>query len=802
TGGATTVYGSDAVAGVVNFITRDDFEGFGLETSAYVTGEGDSEVYDINLTWGHNFASGRGNVTLYGGYLDRRESFAADRDLTAVPLFDTWEGEIVEAGSSSIPEGVVFFPEVDFGNGPGRTTFTADGVPREFIDPDDRYNFAPANYLQVPLERYSAGMFLNYELSERIEGYTELTYTRNTGRQNLAPVPAFDLVTMNLDNPVLSPEAQQVFADNFVPDPNDPNLVSFFFGRRMEEVGPRIADTTNDYYRVVAGLRGFLNDTWDYDVWVSYTKGEEDERLLNDVSRTSFLQGLLVDPVSGQCFDTSRGCVPLNMFGAGTLSAEAVEFLRLPPAANTTNREQKLVSAFVRGDLFETWAGPVAVAVGAEWRSDSGNFVADDSLFSGDALGFSGASSVDGRESVGEIYAEALIPLADNAPFARYLAFEVGGRLSEYDNAGSVDTFKVGGDWEPVDNLRFRTMFQRSVRAPDLVEAFQEQLRSPGTFVDSINTDPCSASEDPVANGNVEKCVLQGIPQDLVGVFEATPFFPTTFVSGGNPALVPETAETWTAGVVFTGFEDWVFSLDYFDLQVEDAIGSANAQLVCFDAKNTGNVLCDNIVRDPNNFNVVEVDETSSNLGATQTSGIDIQVSYATELPALFGIGGSYADLTVNLVWTHLRELKFQDNPTVDPIDCAGYFGFTCEFSGIGTTFPENRVTTNISYVAGDWDMHMTWRWIADTDNDAERFAELVGFDDPIVSVPSTGNRNYLDFGLGYRFTDNISARLNIVDLFDEDAPLMADAAISNNTDDRLYDIFGRAYQLTLQLYY
>jgi iron complex outermembrane receptor protein len=802
TGGATTVYGSDAVAGVVNFITRDDFEGFGLETSAYVTGEGDSEVYDLNLTWGHNFASGRGNITLFGGYLDRRESFASDRELTAVPLFDTWEGEIIEAGSRTIPEGVIFFPPVDFGNGPAPTTFTTDGVPREYVEPADLYNYAPANYLQVPLERYSAGMFLNYELSERIEGYTELTYTRNTGRQNLAPVPAFEFATVNLDNPVLSPEAQQVFANNFIPDPNDPNLVSFFVARRMEEVGPRIADTTNDYYRVVAGMRGFLNDTWDYDVWASFTKGEEEELLLNDVSRTSFLQGLLVDPVSGQCFDTSRGCVPVNMFGAGNISAEAVEFLRLPPAVNITNREQKLVSAFVRGDPFETWAGPVAVAVGAEWRSDSGDFQADESLFTGDAMGFSGTSSVDGRESVGEIYAEALIPLADNVPFARYLAFEVGGRLSEYDNAGSVDTFKLGGDWEPVSDLRLRTMFQRSVRAPDLVEAFQEQLRSPGSFVNNNNVDPCSASEDPAANGNVEKCVLQGIPQDQVGVFEATPFFPTTFISGGNPALVPETAETWTAGVVFTGFEDWVFSLDYFDLQVEDTIGSANAQLVCFDAKNTGNVLCDNIVRDPNNFNVVEVDETASNLGATETSGIDVQVSYATELPALFGIGGSYADLTVNLVWTHLRELKFQENPVVDPIDCAGYFGFTCEFSEIGTTFPENRVTTNISYLAGNWDMHLTWRWIGDTENDAERFAEIIGFDDPIVSVPSTGNRNYLDFGLGYQFTDNISARLNIANLLDEDAPLMADGAISNNTDDRLYDIFGRAYQLTLLLRY
>ena len=525
TGGATTVYGSDAVAGVVNFIMRDDFEGFGLDASAYVTEVGDSEVYDLNITWGHNFASGRGNITLFGGFLDRAESFAADREFTSVSWVEDWEGDIFEGGSSAIPAGRVAFPPVDLGNGPVSIMFTPDGIPVEFVFPDDLYNYAPVNYLQVPLERYSGGVFFNYGLSDRFESYFEITHTRNVAKQNLAPVPVFSNLAINLDNPVLTPEAQQAFA-NFIPLGG--NLVGFAFRRRLEELGFRIADNTSDYSRIVAGLRGEISSNWDFDVWATYTKGEEEEFQSNDASASRMQQGLLVDPVTGQCFDPSDGCIALNLFGAGALSQEGVAFLKLPPHTNITSRTQKLVSGYVRGPLFDTWAGPVNVAFGAEWRNDNGNFEADEALFSGDALGFRGSSSVVGEESVSEIYAEALIPLAEDLPFVRHLSVEIGGRYSEYDNAGSSDTWKFGGEWEPVDNLRFRAMWQRSVRAPDLNEAFRDSFREVSPFVfDDTSDDQCSASADPVGRGNVEKCLIQGLPLDQIGVFEATPFFPT-----------------------------------------------------------------------------------------------------------------------------------------------------------------------------------------------------------------------------------------------------------------------------------
>lgn len=803
TGGASTVYGSDAIAGVINFIMRDEFEGFALDASTYVTEKGDSESSDLNISYGRDFAGGRGNIRLFGSILDRDESFLRDRDISAVPLFDTWEGELLPSGSSAIPSGAVFGPQVDLGDGPTRIRFDTNGDPVPFVFPDDLYNFAPVNYLQVPLRRYSSGLFLNYDISDRVETYIEASFTRNEAEQTLAPVPVFGFFAINPDSPVLSAQMQQIAADQFFPA--GPNLVEFAFRRRMVEVGVRIIENNRDYARLVAGLRGQINDDWDFDVWFTYTDGDEEELLLNDVSFSRIQQGLLVDPVTGQCTDTSNGCVPVNVFGEDNLSPEAVQFISLAPLANSTSRVQKLFSAFVTGSPFDSWAGPVDTAIGVEWRNDDGNFAADDALFTGDGLGYRGASGIDGTEEVIEIYGEAIVPLARDARFAQYLGLELGARYSDYDNAGSVDSYKIGGEWQVVDNVRLRTMFQRSVRAPNLQEAFEELFIETGSFANTFSSsDPCSASNDPAAGGIAEKCIIQGLPADQVGIFEATPGFPTSFVVGGNPELIPEEAETFTAGVVFS-FEaapNWQFAVDYWDFEVTDTIGEIDAAAICFDPANTANLFCDNIRRDPLAYNVIEVFEPTSNRGKSKASGVDTQITYQADLPEWMAIGDNYSDLSVNLIWTYLRDKSVQENPVATPLDCRGKFGWPCNQDVSGETFPNNRVTTNASYNSGDLNIHLTWRWIDGTDNPARQQSALFGFPDPILQIPSIGSKNYFDLGFGYTFTDNISARLNIANLFDTDPPLMADATNGPNTDTTMYDIFGRSYFLSLALRY
>lgn len=804
TGGATTVYGSDAVAGVVNFITRSDFDGFGLDTSAYATEKGDSNIFDINLTYGHSFANGKGNITVFGGYYDREPLFMSEREISEVAWIDTWEGDLIQGGSSATPEGTIFSPRIDYGDGQGpvRTIFDPSGDPRAFTD-DDFYNYAPVNYLQTPLERYSGGAFFNYDLSNSVETYVELTYTQTKNRQNLAPVPIFAGVVVNLDNPVLTPATQQLFADNLFPA--GPNQVAAFFGRRMLEIGPRIADNTNDFSRVAAGLRGDLTDNWEFDTWVIYNKSEQDNDLLNAVSFSRFQQGLLVDPVTGQCFDPSNACVPINMFGLNNMSPEAVEFIKSRRLKNPVSRTQKSISAFVRGELGATWAGPIRTAFGAEWRSDEGSFKADDLIFQGDILGYNGDAPVNGKETVSEFYAEAIFPLLEEAALAEHLSFEVGARYSDYKNAGGVESYKAGFEWLPNESIRFRSMYQRSVRAPNLLEAFQEQFTEIFPYVSGDpSEDPCSASANPVSSGNADKCVLQGIPESEIGTWEATVGIPTTFISGGNAILTPEVAETITVGVVFQpeSLPSLQVSVDYFDLEVEDTIGDLVADVACFDSANTTGEFCNAFERDPVTYDVIQLTETKINRGIQSTRGIDTQINWSTELPGALAFGDNSADLVVDLIWTHMLENKSQETSFGTVFDCAGKFGWPCIETRGGTTFASDRVTTNLNYSSGNFNAFLNWRWISGSDNAAILGSAFRGVPDPDFAIPTIPSKSYFDLGLGYRFTESIVGRLSIANLSDTSPPLMADAANGPNTDAGMYDVFGRSYTLSISLQY
>jgi len=317
TGGASTVYGSDAIAGVINFITRKDFDGLSINSSYNITAKGDADIYE------------------------RKPLFASERELTSV-IYDEDErtGELSITGSPWTPAGVIAWPTVDLGNGPVNMTWDPDGTPRARDPLTDIYNYAPVNYLQTPLKRYSAGLMANFELSNNIKTYFELAYTRNEAKTNLAPSATVDFFAVNIDNPVLTPETRLLFEQQMIP--LEPGLVGMYLGLRMSGLGLRIFDYERDYSRLVAGLEGEINDDWDFDAWISYTDANLTNLYLNFLNTSRISQGLLVDPVTGNCYDPSNGCVPLDLFGAGRLSEAGADFLRDDPWVQKETRTQVL----------------------------------------------------------------------------------------------------------------------------------------------------------------------------------------------------------------------------------------------------------------------------------------------------------------------------------------------------------------------------------------------------------------------------------------------------------------------------
>jgi len=795
TGGASTVYGSDAVAGVVNFITRDDFEGFNIEASYSVTEKGDAAATDVNIAWGTNFAGGRGNVTLFGGYYDREELFADERESTRYAWSERWSfGDLVQGGSGGTPQATVFFPEYDFGGGSDRVTFNADGTPRSFINPDDLYNFQPVNYLQVPMERYSAGLFTTYELNSGYELYLESTFAANEVAQELAPVPAFGFFFFSSDNPSFTPETVAMLADAYEVAPG---LAAAFLGRRMVEVGPRQIYDESDYWRTAAGIRGTLGGSWDIDAWVTYTKSDEQEILANDVSFSRLEQGLMVDPVTGQCLDPSNGCAAVDLFGPDRMSADAASFLRVPPMTNTTERSQKLAAVVVTGTPFESWAGPVDIATGIEWRSDDVTFEADAGLFTGDTLGYRGDAPVSGTESVSEIYLEGIVPLYQQAGGVGHIDLEFGGRYSRYDHAGGTWAYKVGSTWQMNDALRLRAMFQHSVRAPNNLELFQEQFAETFAAVFDPVDDPCSASQDPIGNGIQEKCILQGLPASQIGIFEATPTLPVDFIQGGNPDLEPEEGDTLTVGLVISpqSLPNWEFAVDYFDLEMDGGIGGIFADEICFDVRNNNNIFCDKIQRGPSG-DMETFTEVVQNRGLFTTSGVDTQIRFSGDMPQWLG-GRRGLQLDFNLVWTHVLSLESQENPVTSVLDCRGFFGAPCQVGiDIGS---ENRVAASLGVSTDRLRVALNMQWVDGTDNWGKVYHLYFGGEPALLAIPSIGSQYYANLNVNYQFSDGLSAAFGVINLFGREPPQLADNTRSgNNTETGLFDVFGRAYRVSI----
>ncbi len=833
TGGASAVYGADAVAGVVNFIMKDEFEGLEFNSSYSQTDESDGDTYDFNVTAGGDFAGGRGNLVFNVGYTKQDPISQGDRSYSFEAL---GSADMSPSGSANNTGSTVLYSSF-FGDAQeGCVQFEDSGDPRLTCDSDFNYN--PYNLFQVPQKKWTATALGKYEINENVEFFTRGSFANNRVDTIIAPTATFFYpFQLNVadvasgGNPFLTPATraylQSIDANECDQPQVDPDtgeftgpclapsagagdgMIDVSLGRRLVELGTRDSLYENTAYQFVGGFRGSIWDDQDWELFGQYGRTSRNQNFLNDNSYSRVQQSLLaVDDGSGNivCSDPSGGCIPGNYFGAGNLAEDVSNFIRLN-LAETNKTDQMVFGGSLSGDLpaqLPIADRALSYAVGVEYRRDQGENRPDDNYATGNSPGFGASSPVDAEIEVEEIFGELLIPVLSDARFARSINIETGVRYAEYNNdvntaAGSYDntfyntSWKLGGDWSPVDDLRFNLMYQRAVRAPTLREIGLPKTPSAGDLSD----DPCDNEGTlPGAAGLTALCEATGVPVGLAGTFTSIIAGQINNFLGGNPNLEPEEADTITAGFDWTPafLEGLSVSVDYYDIDIDDAIVELAEQDIvnaCYFVEQDANgPFCQLIARNPITGGLVGGTDTGifrelANVASESAQGIDFLVRYA------FDAGGGTVDVGINA--NYVIERKTQTADFIAEYDCAGLVGNTCLRPN-----PEWTFVQTTRWTMGPATVQLQWHYIDGVTQDEVAFGNMPASD---FAVPSIASQSYFDVTGAYDLNDVWSIRGGISNLFDRDPPIVGNdyggtAENSGNTFPATYPSIGRGYFL------
>lgn len=893
TGGASSVYGADAVSGVVNFVMDTEFEGLRLDAqyslynhnqrnnSSYVdalNGRGfpypkgsanDGGTIDATAAFGAGFDDGRGHVTAYVGYRKINAVTQGRRDYSACALSGRTQAQVDAngqpfscGGSATTPAGSFigyssFGDPTDMtGGGPNgdqpngiadsfTSTIYQGGPGRSFLPGFNAFNFAPLNYFQRPDERYTAGAFADYEVSDSLTAYAEFMFMDDRTLAQIAPSGNFgNTLSINCDNPLLSAQQAGLLCSNenllVSNDPArafdvvgnspildatgnptgafaapfdfiDPNTGATFnrgfaqILRRNVEGGPRQDDLQHTSYRAVLGFRGDLSPAWSYDAYYLYGRTNFAETYSNDFSVTRLTRALDVvtgangNPVCRSTIDgTDPNCVPYDIFAQGGVTQDAVNYLSTPGFQRGIVSEQ-VASAYVSGSLGEyglmsPWSTEgIGLVLGAEYRKERLEFLSDVAFQTGDLAGQGAATlPVSGSFDVTEIFTEVSIPLVTNSWL--YDARITGGyRYSDYSTGANTDTYKIEGELAPTPDIRFRGGYNRAVRAPTVQDLF-----APQRVVLDGATDPCSGFVISAADTG---CLAQGL--SVGQTVTPNPASQYNGLIGGNPNLVPEVADTYTAGVVLTptfipGFS---LSVDYFDISLTGGIQGLGADTIVGVCTSTADpFLCSLVNRDGSGSlwrsNNGFVTNLSQNIGGVSTRGIDVVGNYSREI-------GTLGRASLSFVGTYLDSLKTDTGLDVaGDYDCKGLYGNVC-----GTPNAEWRHQARLGFdLPSGIGASLRWRYFSSVTLDAvESNPNLFNGS---ASGPAPGgiarpglaeldDVSYFDLALTARIGDNYNFRLGANNLLDKEPPLTGSqacpgAVCNGNTFAQVYDALGR----------
>ena len=863
TGGASTTYGADAVTGVVNFITRQNFTGIDLSGSEQITERGDGNYYRTDLTIGGNFADDKGNAVLSVGYQHADPVYQGDRAF-ATQNISSFSGKASGSGTS-VPsrfsgtrpiDPVTGLPSVDpaVGNGGVRQLdpVTGAAVPTFF-----RFNFNPFNIFQTPFKRFNIFAQATYDVSDDFTVYSRGLFSKNTVNTIVAPSGSFGTaVDIPLSNPFLPATlhrqfcafnvatADGVYTPQFTPaectaaatatSPTDPayRTVTTTLSRRTSEVGPRISEYTTTIFDYRIGARGKIGEHLSWDVNAAYGESENLAVIKNFTLASRFRQALLAtNPTT--CLDPTNGCVPLNVFGPnGSITPAQAAFLT---ADSTTRIKTQLgqVHAQLSGDVNVTSPAatdPVSFAVGAEYRKYKA-IQASDTLAktAGELGGAAGAApDIDGGYNVIEGFGELVVPLVQDKPGFDSLTVEAGIRYSAYKvdgglNAYNTTTYKGGATWAPGGGVKFRGNYSRAVRAPTIAELFNPVT----TGLTNLSTDPC-AGDAPVANANLRAvCLAQGAPVGTIGNILDPTAGQANQTGGGNINSRPEIADTYTGGIVFApkAVPGLSLTLDYYKIVVNRAISSPLPGDVvdgCFktlSAASATSPACLGIRRNPVTGGLDGDPATTlglpiplSNAGRLRTDGLDFAASYSHDL--------GFAKLGVGFTGNYTFHAKFQavafPTPTLPRTvdrECAGRFSTNCSFTGSLQPKWQTTMRTTLGFDAID--VSLLWRHIDAMNQEplditgafgnGPAFKGVSPVDGTTVNYGHIRPYDYFDLSTRVALMENLSLTLTASNIFDVKPPpvgstIGAAGFNSGNTYPSTYDALGRRFAVTARV--
>ncbi|MFO1393739.1 MAG: TonB-dependent receptor [Steroidobacteraceae bacterium] len=871
TGGAGAVYGSDAIAGVVNFIMKDDFEGveIGGQYSLYNTNNQDGDntslmngilgkrsfakppnsvtdgdAYDLSILMGSNFADGKGNATMFVGYRHTDPVMQGDRISSACALQTAYietDPEIlayysVTASSAYFYNGAPIGPGSwnmnkgvrCGGSGTNATgTYYRTSIFRSYtVGPDGNplrpaplYNYAPLNYYQRPDERWNADVFMHYDVTDQVQAYGQFMFMDDHTVAQIAPSGIFSTYydlpcdpTAANANPLVNQAWLNELCYDSDNNPITAGTAKVFMQRRNVEGGPRQDDLRHTDYQGVLGIRGKIWDHWNYDLFGQYGTTILNEHVNNYVSnqRAAYALDVIIDPrapedspTSGQpvCAGYVAGyapdCVPWNIWAPNGVTTEALNYINVQ-GFSSGSTSQTVVNGSLSADLGDydvkmPWAASgIGVAFGVEYRQEDLQLDYDTENTTGDLGGGSGVLlPVKGGYNLMDYFAEARVPIVEDAPGAKSLVFNGSYRYSDYSTGVNASTYGMGLDWAPMDDFKLRGSYQHAVRAPNVLELFTPQ--AVGLF--DWSGDPCGGT-NPAAT--IAECQLtdndNGNTAAWYGTTPQSPAGQWNAMFGGQADLKPETGNTWTVGLVLTPtfLESFNMTIDYWNIKVEDVISSiAPATTVANCIAFADPYFCDNIHRNEGGSLWTTKDgyisALTTNLGYYHTTGTDFNINYNLAM-------GDWGSLNFNELATWVDSFEIQEIPGYGKYDCKGFYGP----SKCTTPTPEWKSKFQTIW-STPWnvDISVAWRYIDSVELETySKDPDLQGsYDTQKPFDKYLGSRNYIDLGATYTFAEHYTMNAGINNLFDEAPPLSGSLPTSpanGNTYPGIYDALGR----------